>query len=70
MKSKIIGLSVRSIRDRARLKGIDIRFLLSKDLIELVYAPLRNIRKGVNRFVFRHSLKNILPDSVYQRASE
>ena len=36
VKSKIIGLSVRSIRDRARLKGIDIRFpFLSKDLIEL-----------------------------------
>lgn len=73
VKSKIIGLSVRSIRDRARLKGIDIRFpFLSKDLIELsLCTPEKyKLRKGVNRFIFRHSLKNILPDSVYQRVSK
>ena len=73
MKNRLIGLSVRSIKKLAENYNVDIRFpFLSKSLIELsLSTPTKfKLKDGVNRHIFRESMKSVLPNSIYHRASK
>ena len=73
MKNRLIGLSVQSIKKLAKTYNVEIRFpFLSKSLIELsLCTPTKfKLKDGVNRHVFRESMKSFLPDSVYKRTTK
>ena len=69
----IIGLSVRSVKNLAKKFNVKIRFpFLAKSLIELSLCTPEHLKfkEGVNRYIFRKSVEELLPESVFRRVTK
>ena len=70
ISSDEITSSIRDARHLAKNYGINILFpFLSKSLIQfsLSIPVSQKLKKGVDRYVFRESMRNILPSKIYKR---
>tara|TARA_Y100001935_G_scaffold226810_1_gene204693 strand:+ start:1636 stop:3438 length:1803 start_codon:yes stop_codon:yes gene_type:complete len=69
----IIGMSVRSVKNLARKFNVKIRFpFLAKGLIELSLCTPEHLKlkEGINRYVFRKSVEELIPESVFNRVTK
>ena len=73
MINPTIEMSLNLINHSASSHGLDIKFpFMDRRLIEfcLSIPSSQKLKNGVSRSILRRSLKNIIPDSIYNRHSK